>query len=207
MVKILSKAGQSLADMYQVAGSIVGVDELETRELGIMHELGATVFSERFTTTILKARSAPTAQNTNIDMSFDGQSGTSMARVLGVAVFCNIAAQMATFQVSVHREPGVGTNVDQDYPVWIWGGDSFPTRISLDGTLVQRDVLLGAPGQVHLPNFLEGSKQGTNPVLDLRMRGRTAGFGAGTETIWVLIYLAFTVSGGISDFGARIPSW
>ena len=45
MVKILSQAGISLADLYNVEGSIAGIEQLDTRELPIVHEMSGTIFS------------------------------------------------------------------------------------------------------------------------------------------------------------------
>lgn len=206
MVKILSQAGKSLADMYDLEGSIVGIDDLDTRNLPIVHDVSGTVFSERLRFSPFTAITGALPQNTNFDLAFGPIAGDSVARLTGVSVFCNIAAQVATCSVSIHRH-AFGSVVQRDIPVWIWGGDSFATRVSLDGAPVQRDALLGAPGQVQLPQFVGGEKQGPNPTTDIWMRGRMAGFGAGTETVWFVLFIAFSQTDGISNYGARIPSW
>lgn len=206
MGKILSQAGRSLADQYDVEGSIVGIDQLLSNEIPLVHEMGATLFSERFRFQMFQARSNPTGQNSNIDLVIAEVGEKGVARILGVLVVCNIAAQMATASVSVYRPARAGVTFSA-FPVWVWGGDSWPTRLDLDGSTVQRDVLLGAPGQNMTPSFVGGTKQGPNPMTDIVCRGRTSGFGAGTETVWFLIFVGFTQTDGVSNYGADIPSW
>lgn len=208
MTEILSQAGFSLADMYDVVGSIAGIDELLSKEVSLVHDMQAQIFSERFRFQMFQVRSDPTGQNTNIDLNIDliGGLGDSIGRILGVVVVCNLATQMATASVAAHR-PALGPAIFRDFPFWIWGGDTFPTRLGLDGTIVQRDVLIGAPGQNMLPSFAGGTKQGPFPFTDIRCRGRTSGFGAGTETVWFLVYVGFTQTDGVSNYGARVPGW
>lgn len=206
MVKILSQAGQSLADMYDVEGSIAGIDELLTRELPIVHEMGATIFSERLRIQVWNINTGPLPQNTNFDLGILNPSQAGMGRILGVVVVCNIAAQVATASVSIDRPLAGGATINE-CPIWIWGGDSYPTRLELDTSIVQRDVLLCAPGQCFIPNFVSGNRQGPWPMLHVMFRGRMAGFGAGTETIWFKTMIGFFQTDGVSEYGTPVPSW
>lgn len=200
MVKILSQAGNSLADMYDVEGSIAGISDLHTRELGIVHEMGATIFSERFRTTYRRLESAPTVQTGNINLAIVNMP-EGISRILGVQVLADDATRIANCQVSV-QEPLIG----QDFPIWVFDvGNVGVVRIEDQGVGVTRDLLIPQPGQT-LPCFI------TNGQAHLEMSEITVGatataFGAGTVILYVLIHFGFTYQGGVSAIGARVPSW
>jgi len=207
MVKILSQAGESLADMYQAEGSIAGIEQLETRELPIVHEMGATVFSERFRLSILRIAAGATAQNTDIDVSVTTLP-EAITRILGVQVFSDTVARVLSAQVSTHSPTLTPIAVQQDFPIWAWDGtNSNSIRLQDLNTIATFDLLTPVVGG-HIPSFITpGTDQGAFPVRDIELRGRTTGFGAGTVTLTALLYLASTFAGGISSFGARVPSW
>ena len=71
MPKILSQAGDSLADSYDVAGSIAGVDDLITQDVQLLHEMGGTIFSERLTSQVLTIASGSIAQNSEYTGQFE----------------------------------------------------------------------------------------------------------------------------------------
>lgn len=202
MVKILSQAGISLADMYDIEGSIAGIEQLETRELAIVHEMGATLFSERMRTSVRRLTSPATLQNTNIDVGFsnfpDGPT-----RLLGIQVISDNGARISHLQCSVNA-PFNG----RDFPVWVYDQTNFRAiDIEDDGGVVGANLLIPEPA-VALPSFCGGMGQPHPMVSNFVMRGRTTAFGAGTVTATALIYIAFALqTSQISAFGARIPSW
>jgi len=200
MSRILSQAGISLADMYQVDGSIAGIDELNTRELGIVHEMGATVFSERFRQAIRRRESAATAQSQNIVLTIsDLPEGIN--RVLGVQVWSDQSVRIANCQVSITETP-----TSQDFPIWIYDiANVRACRIQDDGATAQFEVLLPEPG-LQIPTFCTN---GQTPIeIDsINLRAATTAFGAGDVTLFLVVLLAFTFTGGVSAFGARVPSW
>ena len=208
MVKILSQGGRSLADMYDVEGSIAGIEDLQTRELQIVHEMGATLFSERFRTTIRSVASAATAQNTDINLAITTLPN-AITRILGIQVFADNGARIDRCQVSVN-EP---TNGD-DFPIWVWDALNLSAgvRVEVDGGQVAVDILIPERNG-SLPTFVTGaagetrSQQAPDAVRDITVRSRTTGFGAGTVVLTVLVYVAFTYTGGVSAFGAIVPSW
>jgi len=67
MPKVLGQVGVSLADAYDIEGSIAGVDELVTRDVSLTHDMAATIFSERVSTAIRRSATAALAQNTLFD--------------------------------------------------------------------------------------------------------------------------------------------
>jgi len=200
MVKILSQAGQSLADMYDVVGSIAGIEELETRSLPIVHEMGATVFSERFQTAIRRVVSAATAQSTAITLVIDDLPA-GVTRLLGVQVFSDDASRIANASVSVMQPSNTS-----DFPVWIWGGITIDARIFDAGSVQTFELMLPAVGTSVFPVFTGGSLQ-RQSLQEIRVRAITTAFGAGDVTLTAKFFVAFVAAGGVSPLGSRIPSW
>lgn len=205
MVKILSQSGNSLADIYDAEGSVAGIDQLETRELPIVHEMGGTVFSERCSAFIRRATTGALAQNLTWDVTLtDLPSG--LYRVLGVLCVANQAARYSQAQGSL-RDPLSG----REMPFYVWDvNDDEETAIRL----VENNAAsanLRALRQSHpigLPTLGVGDGQPQMVGQELVFRGLTSAFGAGTVTITLLIHLAFAAVGGLNDSrGIPIPGW
>ncbi len=202
MVKILSQGGQSLADMYQVEGSIAGIEQLEPREVQLVHEMGATLFSERFRTTIRKAESAALSQNTDFDLLI-ANLPNAITRLLCVQVTADDASRINDAAVLIHQPSNAS-----EVPVWVYSGTSRVIRMRNFGLAPDpTDLLVGEVGALCVPSFVGGSDQGVNPVKDIFLRGRTTAFGAGTVQVRAFYFLGFTFTGGVSSFGAHVPSW
>lgn len=205
MVKILSRSGDSLADIYDVEGSIAGIEQLETRELAIIHEMGATVLSERFTTRIFRHSTGAIAQN----IAFREELTTlpeTPTRLLGLQVITTDLSRLNRVAV-LGTDPTVG----QDIPLWIWDD-----VIALDIDVTMEDLGTGAnfrvlqplPASTIIPTFVGGNEQQDNMVSNVTLVGLTTGFGAGTVVITALLYLAFPRRDvNISSRGLPIPSW
>jgi len=97
--KILSQAGTSLADSYDVEGSIVGIENLDASDVKLVHEMGATIVSERMNSLIIQGTTGAISQSTTWDVSL-GQPPDVFNRILAVFVeataatrinFCSIA--------------------------------------------------------------------------------------------------------------------
>ena len=202
MVKILSQAGISLADIYDVKGSIAGIEQLETRELPIVHEVGATVFSERFSTTVRRRASGNLNQSTTFDLILTDLPDVP-SRLLGVAILCDVPSRISFAAVLV-RDPIGG----REMPVWVYDAPNASTvRIVDNGAAVANtEMLHGNSNLDYVPNFVGGSGQ-PQIVDDIALRGQTTAFGAGTVFITGLYYIAFGQVGGISSRGLPIPSW
>jgi len=203
MVKILSRSGTSLADIYDVKGSIAGIDQLETRELSIVHEMGATVFSERLHTTIRRATDDALAQNTAFEAIITNLPSVP-TRLLGMAVVTDDASRISRAAVMLRDpESSGGTEI----PIWAWD-QSTSVRVNfIDlGSSVTFDLLVSAP-PVFVPTFIGGSGQQPDPVDEIVLRGVTTGFGAGTVFMRVFYYMAFPFLGGLSSRGLPVPSW
>jgi len=208
MVKILSQSGNSLADTYDVQGSVAGIEQLETRELPIVHEMGATVFSERYSTFIRSANTGAIAQSTAFNVVLNDLPGGAF-RVFAIQVFIDTTARIDIASVAA-RDRGN----DREIPIWIW--DSTPdgevrVRFVNDGAgAANVQFLQPSPANIIIPHMMAGAGQ-PQFVGDLAFRGTSNAFGAGTVTATVLIHLGFSAIGGVpgntTSRGLPIPSW
>lgn len=200
MPKVLSRSGTSLADVYDVEGSIAGVEQLLTADVQVVHEMGATIMSERLRTQILRLTSGAIAQNTDIDAVFTAMPGAP-ARILAVAVIVDTSARLS--RLAVHaRDPDAG----QEIPLWVFaGGTDHTIRIADDGGAAA-DVTLLTPDNYNAPNLLGGNLH-VPSAHEFSMRGRTSGFGAGTVEATALVQVAFAEVGGVNSKGLPLPGW
>jgi len=202
MVKILSQAGKSLADMYDVVGSIAGIDELVSSEVSLVHEMGATLFSERFRTAFRIVGTGLMTQNFNFE-SFVDTLPEGISRILGVVVLTDDSTRISTLQVSLQ-----GPVALSDFPVFVWDNPNFQAIRHMEaGVALVQEILTPMAGQT-LPCFItNGQAEDARELSRLVMRGRTTGFGAGSVFATVLVNFGFTFRAGVSAFGARVPSW
>lgn len=203
--KILSQAGISLADVYDIEGSVAGLEELDVSEVKGVHELGGTIFSERLQGAIDRRTTGAIAQNTDWDIILTAL-GNIPTRILGVLVFTDDSARIGHATVSV-RNPTEG----RELPIFVWDSAEgvITIRMEDDGAGVANHVALANGGSLNitkLPSMLIGTELPVT-VDEMAFRGRTSAFGAGTVTITALIYRAFTQIGGISSYGLPVPSW
>ena len=204
MVKILSRSGDSLADVYDAEGSIAGIEQLETRELPIVHEMGNTVFSERFTTRIFRVPTGSILQNVTFRVELDTLPETP-CRLLGINVWVFPDARLTACAV-LATDP----TVSQDMPVWVWDPAAAEELWSGEdvGSQLSRFALIPHAGLSIFPSFTGGREQQDNMVSALTLTGITSGFGAGTVDVVAGLLLAFPRRDvNISSRGLPIPSW
>lgn len=202
LVKILSQSGNSLADIYDVKGSIAGIEQLETRELPIVHELGATIFSERLNGQMQRRTSGDILQSTTFDIEFDLVH--SITRILGLCVNTDNSGRIATAAVYIRNAAD-----DREVPIFLWeaGGPTIAARYRDNGAAAAATTMLANMGDVGiLPNLLFGPGQpaGTSAMA---LRGLTTAFGAGTVEISMTFYRAFALITGLSSRGLPVPGW
>lgn len=207
-MKILSRTGVSLADVYDVEGSIAGVEELRSEEVQVVHEMGGTIFAERLSAGIQVISSGAVLQNVNIGVGLS--QPTTPRRILALAVIADTAARTTRLQISVASGPAGSQN---EVPLFSWESgfgtdDERGVLIEIGGTAATHFQLVPGPSSiVSVPCLLAGSD---GPIVDISriiMRGRTAGFGAGNVVIRALVYEAFSAQEGISSFGLPLPGW
>ena len=204
MPKVQAQAGMSLADAYNVQGSVAGIDELISREVHLQHEMGGTIFSERLSGRIVRATTGATIQNTAFDTELTGLPD-GIYRVIGLTVLADVTGRLAFCQVSL-RDTTNGN--DNEIPIFVWDTDNDVTsdvRIDDNGVLGNQVALVPA-ALPFVPVLCIGPDQPQQVGSQIFMRGLTTGFGAGDVTVVALAYLAFQ-SGGVSSIGLPVPSW
>ena len=204
MAKILSKAGVTLADVYDVQGSVAGIDELLSKEVNLVHELGSTILSERLVGTIFAIDATAIAASVTWNVTFF--TGNDHARLLGVQVITDQASRIANASLHISENPPSVTEL----PIWAW--EAADTEISIQssiaGTVTARLLLAPNPGTIHnLPNLMVGGTSIT-PASQISFRGVASAFGAGTVRPQALIYLAHSAGGGTpGNKGLPLPGW
>lgn len=201
MARILSKSGDSLADAYDVDGSIAGIEQLRSEEVHLTHEMGGVLHSERMAADVLSVSSGAVAQSTAWNVNFS--IGPAITRILGAQIVTNGIGGIASAVLSV----STGIPIT-DMPLIAWdstGGAAVAVPVMIAGTLATLSVLMPEiPPMV--PSMLIGSDQ-EQSVQFLSIRGATNAFGAGTVTTQALVYIAFPQVGGLSSRGLPTPSW
>jgi len=207
MPKILARTGVSLASVYDVKGSIAGVENLESRDVSLAHEMGGTIFSERFTGAIRRADSGTLAQTITWNVVL-ANLPAGIWRVLGCSMFANTIARTLHAAVLL-RNPNDGREI----PILVFDSvNDTESRIQMedDGNGVTTHFLLNSTSPIQSPNIGVGAGQRPPNLvgLEIAFRGITATFGAGTVNIRAIIHLGLThVGGGISSLGLPIPGW
>jgi len=203
--KILSQSGVSLADVYDVEGSIVGVEELDADAVKTVHEMGATIASERMSGRVLLMATGAIAQNITFDQTLN--LGADISRILNVQVIVDTVANLTSCSVGIMD--GTFGATPNEMPLWAWT-NAIDTERAIRGTILgangNRNQLIPIDGLTG-PTMLFGTGQPL-PVATLTFRGVTSGFGAGTVSVSALIYAATpTGPSGLGNVGLPVPSW
>ena len=202
MVKVLSQSGMSLADAYDVEGSIAGIEQLLPAEVQVVHDLSQTLTMERMQAIITAVGTAATSQSTAFSVSLNPLT-ESVARIYGVTVVVSVTSRMANINLSI-RDPNTG----RELPIWVWDGTNEDTIRFDDGTGLANQITLRPSAFYNpLPLCLYGIDLPQH-VNQFRLRGTTSAFGAGTVVARAVIYAAFIdAAGALSSRGVPIPSW
>lgn len=203
MVKILARGGQSLADTYDVKGSSVAIEQLEAGEVSLVHEMGATIFSERLSGFVRRVSTGNLTQNTAFDSIMTNLPATPW-RVLGVAVISDSLVRQDNCQISI-QDPLAG----REMPIFSWASANDVAsniRIQEGGGAAAAAAILIPTHPLLVPNLGMGSHQ-PQGVNDITFRGLTTGFGAGTVALVAIVYIAFSQVGGLSSRGLPVPGW
>jgi len=204
MSKILSKSGDSLADVYDVEGSIAGIDQLNSQEVNLTHDLASSLFSERLSSRVVALTPGAVLQSVEFNSTFD--VGNPLTRILGVTVITNGIGGMLNAMVAV-TSPLLGFQGLTDAPLFCWDSteDSVIIQVMIAGVITAQSVLVSSPA-VQVPSLAIGDDQPASTAI-ISFRGATNAFGAGTVTPIALLYLAFPAVEGLSSRGLPIPGW
>lgn len=203
MVKILSQTGISLADAYDVEGSIAGVENLESRDVSLVHEMGSTIFSERFSSFMRLATAAAVSQSSAWEVILNDLPAGAL-RLIAITVEVTPTARVSLASVAL-REPVQ----EREMPIWLWDSavdGEVSARNSTDGSVGTRIFLRPTTPINPIPYLVAGTGQ-PQSIPDIAFRGITSAFGAGTVTVRALLHFGFSQIGGISSKGLPIPSW
>jgi len=205
MPKVLGQAGVSLADIYDVEGSIAGVEELASRDVGLIHEMGATILSERLRGEVRALSSGAILQTVNFDtVVTDLPAGAT--RIAAITVVLTAVSEMSHMCISVRDDAA-----EREIPIWNWttGDDEMNIRLELPGAAIANTILARPihPVGPNMPSMLLPFPIGGEGFSSIAFRGASLTFGAGTVTATALIYLEHCGDTGISSRGLPIPSW
>jgi len=203
MPKILTRAGESLADQYDTQGSNVAVDELVAGDVSLVHDMGQVLLSERMELQFLQISADDVSQDTNFNTTHAAVPDTP-TRLLQIAMIANQSARVLRSALYLQDQ-----NTEKEIPIFTWdsGSDSQTSVMwSDDGAAVATAWMLRAT--TLMPQQLLMRTGVLHGMPSMIMRGRTTSFGAGTVTLRCLMIVA-RPSGGPSGatVGLPIPSW
>jgi len=207
--KVLGQAGISVADVYDVEGSIVGVGELDADSVKAVHDFGPQIQSERLNVFNLIADSTAVLQNVAWNIALGGFPD-SVNRLLSIAVIADNIGRIANCSIHI-GDPVSGI----DHPIWAWdavtAGDSVGNIRWADPVLQTDFVLLPIIQIQKGPTILARTGVGA-AMPNLIFRGISNGFGAGTITVRAFIQVARPDGGNPgpgepSSHGLPLPSW
>jgi len=206
--KILSQAGTSLADVYDVEGSVVGLENLDVSDIKGVHDLGPQIHSERLLVFSLLADSTAINQSTAFDIEL-GAFPDSINRVLSVFVLADVTGGFSFCSVAIRDS---GSLVD--HIIWAWDSvDDLESQVRWAEPAVGTHIALRPTALVAggLPTII--ARTGASRTMpSLFFRGQTLAFGAGTVRARAQIQVArpdrgAPAPGAPSSHGLPIPSW
>lgn len=197
--KVQSRAGESITDVYDVKGSQAPIESIDVAQVKGVHELGQTIFSERFSVFTRRVE-GEFNQSTAFNLTIGDLPGAAV-RILGLCVFVTDVSEITTIAVSVESP------APQAIPIWVWDGtNSIVVRFRDLGVIADQFVLVPSAPLLYVPTIFAGIEQ-PQLIDTIAIRGTTAAFGAGQVKIVTLAHLAFADIGGISSRGLPVPSW
>jgi len=206
--KILSKSGESLADVYDVEGSVAGLERLESEDVHVVHEMGGAIFSERAGARVIQLQSGAIAQNIQFNVNLT--LGLNAVRILHYAMIADVTARTQALILSLSDVVGGVISTDCPFFAWVNGtaGDlDKPIRWMQNGVVLNVRYFDTNSNLRAMPTMAMGEQQAPNVVNQLTLRGQTSGFGAGTVSYTAVVLIAFAEVGGLSSKGLPIPSW
>jgi len=200
--KILGKTGVSLADSYDVEGSIAGVELLDAEAVKTVHEMGGVQFSERLAARIVEGVTGDTLQSVAFVAQMSSLPMVPCVRVMGITVTVDTVSRVTNAVVSVTDEVNA-----REIPLWAWDATNIDVqRFFVGGALGNQNVLRPFPEYTRLPYLLVGTTQ-AEPIPSLNLRGTASAFGAGTVELTLHAHVIFPEAQGLSSAGIPIPSW
>jgi len=206
--KILSQAGVSLADVYEIEGSVVGLENLDVGDIQGVHDLGPQIQSERLRTFYVTLATGDILQNIAFEV-IAGGIPDSVNRILGVQVIFENAGRLDFASLSI-SDSVTGNEI----PIWVWDKNDDPERRmrwSISGAAVVQDIQCQPLGPSLLPYLI--TRHGDSGLMpNLIFRGQADGFGAGNMNARCVVALCRPNTGNPgagepSSHGLPIPGW
>ncbi len=203
-----------MSDSYDIEGSIVGVDNLDSSSVGLAENMGQRVFSERMTSHLLRMTSGDIAQNAAFDI-VSSPFPDCPCRITNIVFIADTASRISMADLMI-ADP----NSDVEIPIATWASGAVTTGGSADSEAPIRfdDASAGAATVSYLRQSLPMFPQlvvrmGQAPGMPvLKFRGLASGFGGGT--VEVMCYVSHCrpnvlspAPGHPSSHGLAIPSW
>lgn len=204
MVKVQSQAGISLGPLYDVPGSNLPIDQIDPSPIALVHEMGATMMSERMSGRLFRMSSGAINQSTNFDQVLETRPG--VMRVLGVQVFTDAnQARLANAAVMIRDDVN-----NREIPIWATDAVGVTVVRMADEAAVATELFYSPSNAAmqQVPNMLFGDDQ-PQAISQIAFRGTTTAFGAGTFTCNCYLYIGFAgiAGGGVAAYGLPVPSW
>lgn len=214
MGKILSQAGISMADTYDIEGSIVGVENLDANNVSLVEDMGPRVMAERMKTIMVTGTTGALADAIDFNITVLGSttipSPDCASRVLSVNVYIPAAnaTEIENWSLTVRDQ-----NLQREAALITWDID-IDSEVKVvwnnDGAGAANFIQL-RPLTHQLPGLL--TRAGDLEIAPLLLwRGTTAAVVATTVTATLVIQLARPnrtnpAAGQPSSHGLPIPSW
>lgn len=199
--KVQSRAGDSLVEVYDVKGSQAPIEKIDIADVKGVHELGETIFSERFS--VFQRRAEQSGNQSAIITKTMEDLPAGAVRLLGLTVFTDDASRLDDVAVSLQDDQAS----PQSIPIWIWDGTNTVNALFSDvGIVAVKTVLVPSAPLLQMPNMFASGGQ-PQSIIKIMTRSTTNAFGAGTVKVVLIAYLGFAAIGGISSRGLPIPSW
>jgi len=206
--KILAQAGTSLADTYDIEGSIAGVENLESKDVHLFDEMGGRVHSERLLQFGLIADSTAVLQTVAWDIELGGFPD-SINRLLSISVIATAVARTDFCSVAIRDSESL-----IDHVIWAWDAAvDVEKQVRWARPTVGNQVLLEPANPIlgGAPTII--ARTGASSTMpSLFFRGQSLTFGAGTIQVKALINIArpdpgAPPPGAPSSHGLPIPGW
>jgi len=208
MSKVLADVGKSVADVYDVEGSIAGVENVLTKDVQAIHEMASTIASERMGSQLIRVEAAGVVASADFIAAAIGIN-VGITRLHSVMVLTDNSTRITRCNVNVRTQPGgMPAQTIQESAIWVWNGsDNFLIEIVDDGGAVAgAQCLKPDTAFSYLPTMLSGPGQ-PQLVSEVVLRGTAAAFGAGTVDIILVLHVTAVQPGGLSSKGLPVPSW
>jgi len=205
--KVQGQAGISLADVYDVVGSIAGVEEIDVRSIKGVHDLGPQIHSERLNAFQLIADTGNVNQSTAWNVELGGFPD-SINRLLSISVLTDTVAR-ADFASIAIVDPDSGI----DHIIWAWdSANDVESSVRWASPTVGTNFLLVSTRQILGVPTLIARTGAAWRMPTLNFRGSSAAFGAGTVRLRALMQIirpdpGNPAPGHPSSFGLPIPGW